>query len=442
MLTAFVIGLLAAGGERPAQAAQTAAVTTVAARQPAPAPPPEGLRFVWDNRPSLRAGSQFRLDFIGKFQWDSRHAGDEPADFPAREVQRARIGVDGEFLEHFRFNIERELTERELEGEVEGSRRSEAWKDFYLQIDYTDAARVRVGKFKVPFSLDQLTSTSDLDFPYRSLGSSYLAPARDVGVMVSGRFFDEKLTYSAGMFRHDGDNARSRNAVGADGTGAFRVTVAPFQRPGESLLDQLEIGSAFTVSALANDAQLPNGLRGRTLVSRYVFFEPVFVDGRRHRYEIDADWRWERVGARAEFIETRDSRRGQGLLDDDLPPSRARAWYISGAYVITGEEKNWPVTPRAEVARGGAGAVEVVGRYERLWFDSAGGTDEPFRHPRAETILPSGNRALTTGVNWYLNRWVKLQLHAIREELEDPERNPRPDGAPFWSTILRVNCVL
>ena len=442
MLTALVIGLLATGGARPAQSAQAAAVTTAPAQQPAPPPQPDGFRLVWNDRPSLRVGRQFRLDFIGKFQWDSRRAGDDPADFATREIQRARIGVDGEFLDHFRFNIERELTERELEGEVEGSRRSEAWKDVYLQVDYTDAARVRVGKFKIPFSLEQLTSISDLDFPYRSMGASYIAPARDVGVMVTGRFFDEKLTYAGGVFRHDGDNARSRNALGADETGAVRVTVAPFRRPGESALDQLEIGTAFTVSALANDAQLPNGLRGRTLMSHYVFFEPVFVNGRRHRYEIDADWHWESVGARAEFLESRDTRDGQGLLDNDLPPARARSWYVSGAYVITGEEKNWPVTPRAEVTRGGWGAVEIVARYERLWFDSAGGTDEPFRHPRAETILPAGNRALSTGVNWYLNRWVKLQLHGIREELEDPERNPRPDGAPFWSTIFRVNCVL
>jgi phosphate-selective porin len=287
-----------------------------------------------------------------------------------------------------------------------------------------------------------LTSVSDLDFPYRSMGATYLSPSRDIGAMVAGEFFYEKLNYWAGVFRHDGDNARSRNALGADETGAFRVTVAPFSRPGESLLDQLEIGSAFTVSALANDAQLPNGLRGRTLMSHFVFFEPVFVNGHRHRYEVDAEWRWESLGARAEYLEARDSRKGQGLLDDDLPPARARAWYVSGAWVLTGEEKNWPVTPRAELTRGGMGAVEVVGRYERLWFDSVGGTDEPFRHPRAETILSNGNRALTAGVNWYLNRWVRLQLHTIREQLHDVERHSRPDGAAFWSTIFRLNCVL
>ena len=442
MLSALVLGVLAAGMQRPAQSVQQAAITAAAEQQPVNPPAPGGARVVWNDRPSFRVGSQFRVDLIGKLQWDTRRPGDDPADFPSSEIQRARIGVDGEFLDHFRFNIERELTERELEGEVEGSRRSEAWKDVYLQVDYTDAARVRVGKFKVPFSLDQLTSVSDLDFPYRSLGSATLAPARDIGAMVTGRFFDEKLNYSAGVFRHDGDNARSRNALGADETGAFRVTVAPFRRPGESLLDQLEIGSAFTLSALANEAQLPNGLRGRTLMSRFVFFEPVFVSGRRHRYEIDAQWRYESLGARAEYLESRDSREGQSLLDDDLPPARARAWYVSGAWVLTGEEKNWPVRPRAELTRGGMGAVEVVARYERLWFDSVGGTDEPFRHPRAETILSNGNRALTAGVNWYVNRWVRLQLHTIREQLDDVERHPRPDGAAFWSTLFRLNCVL
>src|SRR5688572_19990852 len=175
MLTALVIGLFTVGADRPAQSPQPAAIIAATTeQQPASPPPPEGFRFVWNDRPSLRVGSQFRLDFIGKFQWDSRRPGDEPLDFPSSEIQRARIGIDGEFLNHFEFNIERELTERELEGEVEGSRRSEAWKDVYLQIDYTDAARVRFGKFKVPFSLEALTSISDLDFPYRSLGTSYL----------------------------------------------------------------------------------------------------------------------------------------------------------------------------------------------------------------------------------------------------------------------------
>jgi phosphate-selective porin len=92
--------------------------------------------------------------------------------------------------------------------------------------------------------------------------------------------------------------------------------------------------------------------------------------------------------------------------------------------------------------RGGIGAVEVAGRYERLWFDSAGGTDTPTRANRSETILTSGEKVLTLGVNWTLNRFIKVQINGIRERVEDPGRSPVPNGAAFWSRVLRLQFVL
>lgn len=438
MLIALLTGALALGVERPAQNAGPPAPPAPTATEPQQSEPrPSGLRFVWNDRPSLRAGSVLRIDFIGKFQWDARRPGDDPPSFESTEIQRARVGIEGEFLDHFQFSVEHELTERELET----SRTSKAWKDVYFEINYTDAAQVRIGKFKVPFGRDQLTGISNLDFIYRSLGSMNLAPARDIGVMVHGDI-GNRVSYWTGVFRQDGENARTQKIRGADETGAVRLVVAPFRRPGASVLDQLDLGTGVTVSSLSNVSELPNGLRGRTIMSRYVFFEPVFVSGRRQRVGVDAEWRWAPLGVRAEYIDVRDTREGQGFFDNDLPTARARAWYVSGAYVITGDRKNWPVTPRRELARGGAGAVELVGRYERLSFDGLGGQDEAFRHPRADTILPSGDRVLTWGVNWYVNRWVKLQLHAMREQLEDPERHPRADGAAFWNTMFRLQCAL
>lgn len=440
MLIAILTAMLGLAAAPPAQAQAPPPGGTAAPGQPqqgGDGQPEPGVRFVWNDHPSVRAGSWLRVDFVGKFQWDARKPGDDPPSFTSAELQRARVGIDGELFDHFQFSLERELTERE----IEGSRASKAWKDAYVEIDYSDAARVRVGKFKIPFGLDQLTGISNLDFISRSLGASYLAPARDTGVMVYGGV-GRRFNYSGGWFRHDGDNARSGKIMGADGTTAVRVTVAPFRRQGESLLDQLEIGSAVAISALSNESELPNGLRARTVLSRYVFFEPVFVNGQRRRVEVDADWTWESLGVRAEYMEARDTRNGQGFLDQDLPAARARSWYVSGAYVVTGENKNRPVNPRRDFAAGGVGAVEIVGRYERLWFDSDGGQDDAFRHPRAETILPSGDRVLTCGVNWYLNRWAKVQLHGVRERLEDPERSPVPDGAAFWNTMFRLQFAL
>jgi phosphate-selective porin len=186
------------------------------------------------------------------------------------------------------------------------------------------------------------------------------------------------------------------------------------------------------VSALDNASTTPNGLRGRTVMSEFVFYEPVFVRGLRRRYEIDGDWSFGPVGARAEYTHVLDSREGQGLADQDLADARGRGWYVSGSWVLTGEDKERPVEPKRRL-----GAIEVAARYDRLWFDSAGGEPPPLRNPRADDILPSGDHVLSLGVNWYITRWVKLQFHTLRETLQDPERSPVAPGEAFWSPVFR-----
>ena len=83
------------------------------------------------------------------------------------------------------------------------------------------------------------------------------------------------------------------------------------------------------------------------------------------------------------------------------------------------------------------GAVEAVARYERLWFDSAGGEGPALRNPRADKILASGEHVLSLGINWYIARWFKLQLQTLREQPQDPERSPVPGDEAFWSSVFR-----
>jgi len=406
------------------------------AQVPAPPPPPPhgvevpagDLQFRWREHPQLRTGPLFRVDFIAKFQWDARHPGDDPSNFDTYEIHRARIGIEGEIFRRVQFSVERELTEREADDP--GERKKSAWKDVYVDANISDAVQVRAGKFKVPFGLEQLTGIANLDFVYRSLSANYLAPGRDVGVAVHGRFFDRGLNYWAGVFRQDGENARSSRIDGADETVAVRVTGAPFRSI--PALAKTEVGGAFTVSALDNESVLPNGLRGRSVMSQFVFYEPVFVKGQRRRYEVDGDWSAGPVGARAEYTHVLDTREEQGLADQDLADARARGWYVSGAWVLTGEEKDRPVEPKRRF-----GALEAVARIERLWFDSAGGEEPALRNPRADAILRSGEKVLSFGLNWYVNRWVKLQFQTIRENPEDPERSPVTAGEVFWSPVFR-----
>ena len=408
-----------------------------------PADTGKGVRFTWKQHPSFRVGSVFRLDFQAKLQEDGRWSYAVPPALETWELHRNRIGIQGHLFKRIEYEVEYELTEKELtEKDVElGITPASQWKDVYVNLAYINNAQIQVGKFKIPFGLDQLTGVTQNDFIYRSLGANYLAPSRDVGGMVHGRVFKRGLNYWAGAFKHDGDNARSRKIQGGDRTFAGRVTATPFRKVASGL-GAVEIGTAFTISDLKDDSFRPNGLRGRTFVTQHTFYEPVYVKGQRRRWEADVDWTAGPVSARAEFTRVVDNRQHQSIANTDLTDARARAWYVAGTWVLTGEDKVRPLKAAAPLFQGGIGAFEVAARYERLWFDSVGGADPPFRNSRSETILRAGERALTLGLNWTLNRFAKIQINGIREHVEDPERNPVPNGAAFWSRVLRLQFVL
>jgi phosphate-selective porin len=172
-------------------------------------------------------------------------------------------------------------------------------------------------------------------------------------------------------------------------------------------------------------------------MSQFTFYEPVFVKGHRTRFEADVDFQAGPVSTRAEYIWTNDERLEQGFGSDTLPQARANAWYLSGSLLVTGERKNRPVEPRHWF-----GAVEVAGRLEQVRYTGVEGDDIPFRNPRAVSIYPVADRATTLGLNWYVNRWVKLQINAIREDVDDIERHPILGGGPFWSRIVRFQVGL
>jgi phosphate-selective porin len=172
------------------------------------------------------------------------------------------------------------------------------------------------------------------------------------------------------------------------------------------------------------------------------FFGAVYVNGNRRRWEGDLDWRSGSAAVRAEYTHVTDDRIGQGLSGEDLPDVRYRSYYVSGTWVVTGERKARPLAPRRPFLQGGLGALEIAARFEHLWCDSVGGADAPFRNPRAEHILGSGDRVVTVGANWILNRWLALQLNAIREAIDDPERSPVAGGRAFWSRVVRLRLGL
>jgi phosphate-selective porin OprO/OprP len=133
-----------------------------------------------------------------------------------------------------------------------------------------------------------------------------------------------------------------------------------------------------------------------------------------------------------------EARQGQSVLETDLAPLVSTAWYVSGTWAITGEAKAEGMdAPARPLLQGGIGAVELAARIERLSFGAPPGDAEASTSPRSDVVLGNDDRVVTLGVNWYVNRWIKLQANLIRDALRDPARGPFPSSRSFWSRIIR-----
>jgi phosphate-selective porin len=184
-----------------------------------------------------------------------------------------------------------------------------------------------------------------------------------------------------------------------------------------------------------------NSLRGRT-VFEAVFMPRVYVRGDRTRAGFEAEWNPGSLGFRGEYIRVNEQRIGQGLGDADLSDYIGESWYVSATWVVTGEEKAGGVRPRGALFRQGIGAVEIGGRLESLRFGSASRAGPAFTNPRADHVAPNEVRVWTTGVSWFVNRWVRFTGNAIREALSDAARAPIAGERIYWSGILRFQLVV
>lgn len=384
--------------------------------------------FRLDDHPSIHFGKGSHLDFRARFAADADDS-DAPTDDPEEaagvDLGKKRIGVSGEIKNAVEFQIEAELS------------KDEPWRDVYADFKKFDAVRVRGGQFKLPFSLDENTGAAKLDFMFRSLAATHLAPGRDPGVMVHGKLLDKVLGYEAGVFEHDGKNARTNNADKVFGgqTFAGRVTVEPLANKKDAIGD-LSLGAAFTQSDVPEG--IP-GLRGQTVLDQTFFSSSkYYVNGPRRRVGIEMQFRPGPASIKAEWMRVDTQRRGQSVDDTDLSPLIGEGWYVSGTYAITGEKKSNVDRPKKPLFPGwGYGAIEVAARIEKLTFRSGASGEPGSTSPRADVILGNGDRVTTFGVNWYVNRWFKIQANFIRETLDDPSQGPLPSQPSFNSTAVR-----
>jgi phosphate-selective porin OprO/OprP len=286
--------------------------------------------------------------------------------------------------------------------------------DIYLDARFSPAVRVRAGKFKVPMGLERLQSAWSVLFPERGYPTALLAN-RDVGMQVHGVLGGGVLEYAAGVFNGgvDGGNQDVDAGDGKDAVG--RVFVQPFART-TGPFRGLGLGVAASTGAQEGSAAAPllPSFRtpGRETFARYradgTAAGTALADGRRTRLAPQGYWYAGPVGVMGEYTVSRQAvRRGE-----DEARLESRAWQVQAAVALTGEAESYrgiaPARP-ADPARGEWGAVELIARAGSLALD-----EDAFPLYADPARSMRGATSYGVGVNWYLNRAVRVLLSGER----------------------------
>jgi phosphate-selective porin OprO/OprP len=396
--------------DRQQQAVEPTAVPTptavLAAAPPPTAPPGETMRAYFKEGYNLEtADGKFKLNIGARAQLDwniSDPGGAVKEEFGLRgtptgvEFRRARLSLAGLMYGIVDYKFEYDFAD----GNV-------AFKDVYMGMKKVPIVQyVRVGHFKEPFSLEEITSDDFVTFQERALPNAF-APSRNTGVAVMPVFFDERMTATAGAFRQTDDTGYG---YGSDQeyNVTSRVTGLPWYDDGGRNL--VHLGFSYSHKFRDQDeisfSQRPEShLFPVTLVDT----DDIVTDGvdliNPELALVVGPW-----SLQAEYMHA-------FVSQVDNPNPDFGGFYIYGSYFLTeGDQRRYrpangafekPI-PKSDFGWGegsGWGAWEVAARYSRLDLSS-------------ENVDGGAEDNISGQLNWYLNPNTKIGLNYVWAHLE------------------------
>ena len=363
-----------------------------------------------DNRHSIRLG--------GLLQIDDREFVDPGTSQESKFLlRRARPAASGYFYDdwNFRFAPEFALSS------PNATSYSTTIADAVINYKPMEDVQVQAGKYKPPVALEQLADDAYLPFAERALTAN-LSPSRDIGVMVHGRTFDEKLSWAAMVgagARNNTLNTGLDYDTGPDGY--FRLFAQPFLNEKEipEALHGLRLGVGGSLG-WASQSSAGTGLLfqnystdgGNTF---FTFPSGLNVQGEHWRISPQLYYTYGPMGLLGEFIAEK-----QGVNTSSLGAGggftnyETTAWNITMNFLLTGENATLdgivPLEP-VDFKNGQLGAWEMFIRYDGIAVG-----DNAFRPVNQGGLGVSAIDNATDvngfswGLNWYINRIVRLGL--------------------------------
>ena len=300
------------------------------------------------------------------------------------QFRAARLGVQGGW-DDFSFVAELDFGSDKI-----------AVKDFRLRWS-GEHFRITVGHQKTPNSIEYLTSSTVITLQERAQPAQAFRYDRRVGVLVSRG--GDNYSLAAGVFG-GAISDDSRDFEITDSTViAGRATYALVNEEGRV------VHLGIHARRYDRDAGEPESIRfrarpGTALADRYVD----------QRTTAESSML---VGLEALVINGPFHLLAEAATEDADGAADATSWAVMGGVMLTGESRVYrasdgvlrSVTPLSPVSEGGWGALEIVGRIDQLDTDLAG---------RQTTF--------TAGLNWQVERNVRVMLNVFSGDVAGPAR--------------------
>lgn len=303
--------------------------------------------------------------------------------------------------------------------------------DVYAQYRIHDWAWLTFGRHKMPFSLDELTSSNDILFLERNVVAQALAIGRADGVSVRGG--NNHFSYQFAVFLEDSEHLGQRNENDKNNLStALRVAGFNVTDAGTSFhfgFSWAERNLSQAVATRSGTAPIPDvtaavdALRQTELPRLYVNSEvpgatPLVIGAMAFdhvsTYGIELALAISPVFIKAEVASADyDEQQVRGTGGD------IDAFSMEFGWVVTGETHPYdPVSgtfARIKPKRKWAGAWELVLRYSELDLDPDNAV-RGLRNSRTNEVLPnlaSQYRSLTYGFNWHASDDLRLSLNVV-----------------------------
>lgn len=327
--------------------------------------------------PTVRVGGRIQIDAATYNEDISRHN-------DGTEIRRARLFASGELSENWKYKLQYDFTSTGISG----------IQDAFLDYKGFESFDLRLGHFKEPFSLQNMTSSKYISFMERGMPHVF-AEGRNIGLQLHNG--GDNWNLYGGVFGDGRDGASSDNDEGMGFSG--RLTYVPYQDDNSVV----HLGASASHRATGSVDTLRFRERPESHVTNtYLVDTGTFDADSFSRYVAEAAWVYGPFNLQGEYYHTTVEREISANPDLDFG-----GFYVEGGWFITGESMNYKksgefsrIQPKTEVGKGGFGAWQLATRFSNLDL-----TDEDITGGEIDSF--------TVGLNWFATSNIRFTANYV-----------------------------